>query len=151
GFLLLAPSSIGMTWSFQSDRDSRSINSIIDTISKQWNVNREKILLTGFSDGAIYSLTYGLQQSSPFTALAPISGVLHPIDLSYARDRKIYLVHGELDWMFPVDHAHRTYSVLKKAGANVFFQEVKGLSHTYPREVNDQILIWFDSSLSLSV
>lgn len=148
-FLLAAPSSAGRTWSFDNPVDARAILAMIETLSEKWRVDRTKILLTGCSDGAIYTLTCGIQKNAPYTALAPISGVLHPIDLSFAAYKKIYLVHGTLDWMFSIQYAHHSFERLKAAGAEIKFREITNLSHTYPREENDAILTWFDPTLSL--
>ena len=148
-FLLAAPSSAGRTWSFDSPVDAKGISAMIDTLSEKWRVDRTRILLTGCSDGAIYTLTCGIQKNSPFTALAPISGVLHPIDLTFAKQKRIYLVHGTLDWMFSIQYAHQSLARLKTAGAEVEFRELTDLSHTYPREENDAILSWFDPALSI--
>jgi len=123
---------------------------MLDTLSSRWRVDRDRMLLTGFSDGAIYALTCGLMEGSPFSALAPISGVLHPVDLSLANRKKIYLVHGALDWMFSIQLAHHSHARLKQAGAEIEFHEIQNLSHTYPREENASILSWFDPSLSLN-
>ncbi len=149
GFLLLAPSSIGRTWSFKTRDDEDALYSIIKEISGKWRIDSDRILLTGMSDGAIYSLTCGLRENSIYTALAPISGVLHPIDLSYAGGKPVYLVHGALDWMFSVQYARQACAILKEAGADVTFREIENLSHTYPREENARILSWFDPALAL--
>ena len=61
--------------------------------------------------------------------------------------RRIYLVHGALDWMFPVAMAQAAAAELKAAGADVTYREIADLSHTYPREENDGILRWFDPRL----
>ncbi len=116
---------------------------------ENYNISREKILLTGFSDGAIYTLTCGLLEESPFTNLAPVSGVLHPQNLKNARNRRIYMVHGTHDWMFSIQHTKNACQILKSYGANISFHEVRDLSHTYPREENDRILTWFNPELSL--
>ena len=147
GFLLLAPSSLGRTWSFGDLTDAGEISGLINSIADRWRVDRSRMLLTGMSDGAIYTLTWGLDKKSPFSALAPISGVLHPTDLSFAHGKRIYLVHGLLDWMFPVSYARQAQAILKQAGADIVFHEIANLSHTYPREENAAILAWFGSSL----
>jgi phospholipase/carboxylesterase len=82
----------------------------------------------------------------PFTHLAPACGVLHPAllggGLARARGRPIYLVHGTLDWMFPVDTARMAREALLAAGARLVYREIEDLSHTYPREENPKILDW---------
>src|SRR5262249_279833 len=127
---------------------------IVEYVAAHWRVGAARILLTGLSDGATYTLLCGLQDHAPFTALAPVSGVMHPLNfangnIERARDRRIYLVHGELDWMFPVAVARLGYGQLRDAGADITFRPIADLSHTYPREENDRILTWFDPALAL--
>jgi phospholipase/carboxylesterase len=58
------------------------------------------------------------------------------------RGLPVYLVHGKLDWMFPVQVARQTRDALLAAGAEVTYRELDDLSHTYPREMNAKILNW---------
>jgi phospholipase/carboxylesterase len=74
---------------------------MLSYVRENWRVDPERILLTGLSDGATYTLLHGLRKESPYTVLAPISGVLHPTNLvngnvERAKGRRIYLVHGVL-------------------------------------------------------
>ncbi|HXK21666.1 MAG TPA: hypothetical protein VMS55_03200 [Myxococcota bacterium] len=68
-----------------------------------------------------------------------------------ARGRRVFLVHGRLDWLFPVGLARAAAEELERAGADLVYREIADLSHTYPREVNDEILRWFDPALALPV
>jgi len=152
--LLAAPSSLGPTWSFLGeDVDAARLRALVARIAEGWRVDRERVLLTGLSDGATYTLFSGLQKGAPWTALAPLSGVLHPSLLSSgalerARGRRIWLVHGARDWMFPVAVARMARDALQKAGAELSYQELPDLSHTYAREQNGPILEWFDPALA---
>ncbi|MBM4267959.1 MAG: phospholipase [Deltaproteobacteria bacterium] len=154
-FLLLSPTATGPTWSMLGpDVDAAALRSMVSYVRERWNVDTEHVLLTGLSDGATYTLLLGLQDDVPFTALAPLSGVFHPGNfangnLERARGRRIYLVHGALDWLFPVELAHAARDQLAGAGADLTYREIEDLSHTYPREENDRILTWFDPRLAL--
>jgi phospholipase/carboxylesterase len=154
-FLLAAPTAQGPTWSLMGpDLDSRLLRSMVEYIGAHWRVDRSHMLLTGLSDGATYTLLEGLSEDSPFTHLAPVSGVLHPANLmggnrARAAGRRIWLVHGRLDWMFPVATAEMAAEELKAAGADLTLRIIEDLSHTYPREENDRILSWFDDRLAL--
>jgi phospholipase/carboxylesterase len=57
----------------------------------------------------------------------------------------VYLVHGRLDWMFPVQVARQAQQALSVAGAAVTYRELDDLSHTYPREINAALLDWLQS------
>ncbi len=147
-FILFAPKSIARTWSFQNGDDADAIFGMVEDLKTRYPIDPNRMLLTGFSDGGIYSLTCGLMRNSPFTVLAPVSAVLHPGYLENAQNKRIYWVHGSLDWMFPVAYARQACHILKTAGAEIVFRELPDLSHTYPREANAGILDWFDPDLS---
>lgn len=155
GCLLLSPTSLGSTWSMMDeDIDAPALRRMVEYVSENFRIDAGRILLTGLSDGATYSLLCGLQPDMPFTAFAPISGVLHPGNLmngnlERAAGRRIYLVHGARDWMFPIGTARMAHRELKAAGADITFREIEDLSHTYPREENARILEWWDPTLRL--
>jgi phospholipase/carboxylesterase len=148
GVLLVAPTSRDRTWSLAgSDADSASLDAIVERVCEHWRVVERRILLTGMSDGGTFSYLSGLRSDTPFTHLSPISASFHPFILEGVdRDRltglPIYLVHGTLDWMFPVDVARTARDALTAAGAALTYREVDDLSHTYPREENARILDW---------
>lgn len=148
GAILASPNSVGRTWAIQGqDSDTPNLDRIVAFIRDRWPVDPEQILLTGMSDGGTFSYVSGFEPRSPFTHLAPISAAFHPMLSQFAdpdrlKDLPIYVTHGALDWMFPVDMAREAERALTAAGAKVAYREIADLSHTYPREVNAEILAW---------
>lgn len=148
-FLLLSPTSLGPTWSLEApQRDAGNLARMVERVGEHWRVDPERILLTGLSDGATFTLLAGLAENAPYAALAPVSGVLSPLNfangnLERAAGRRIYLVHGALDWLFPAELARAAADALQGAGAALVYREIEDLSHTYPREENARILAWF--------
>ena len=99
------------------------------------------------SDGGTFTLMSGVTETSPFTHLAPIAASFHPVllmisDPSRMAGLPVYLIHGVLDWMFPVDVAREASNALSSAGARVEYREIPDLSHTYPTEENELIIDW---------
>jgi phospholipase/carboxylesterase len=83
----------------------------------------------------------------PFAHLAPTCGVFHPAllaagELARARGRPVYLVHGALDGMFPVQAAHMAREALTTVGARPTYREIANLSRTCPRDEYARILDW---------
>lgn len=156
GFVLLAPTSIGPTWSLDAPGvDAARLVSMLDFVAGRWPIDRARVLLTGLSDGATFTLLAGLLEGAPYAALAPVSGVLHPAsfalgNLGRAAGRRVYQVHGALDWLFPVALARLARDELTRAGADLTYREIEDLSHTYAREENAGILDWFDPALALA-
>jgi phospholipase/carboxylesterase len=148
GVLVLSPTAQGRTWSIMGggDIDAESLKQAIESIAARYPVDRTRVLLTGMSDGATYALLLGLRDAPPFTHLAPACGVLHPMlfaeGLAQAQGRPIYLIHGALDWMFPVQMARMGRDALLAAGVRLVYREIEDLSHTYPRDENPRILEW---------
>jgi phospholipase/carboxylesterase len=149
GVLLLSPTALDRTWSIMGgeDVDAARLRAAVEDVAVRYHVDRSRVLLTGMSDGATYALLCGLAEGMPFTHLAPACGVLHPFllargDIQHARGRPIYLIHGALDWMFPVQTARMSRDALEMAGARVVYREIEDLSHTYPRDENPRILDW---------
>jgi phospholipase/carboxylesterase len=150
GAILAAPTSVGSTWALiGDDPDTPNLARILDTIRSGWNIDPTRLLLTGMSDGGTFTYVSGLEAESPFTHLAPVSAAFHPMlaqvaDPGRTRGLPIHIVHGVLDWMFPVELARQAQRTLTRAGAEVTYHEVEDLSHTYPRELNAGILAWLD-------
>jgi phospholipase/carboxylesterase len=129
------------------DTDTPNLVRILASVRERWNVDPARLLLTGMSDGGTFCYVTGLESASPFTHLAPVAATFHPLmaemaDAERLRGLPIYLVHGRLDWMFPVQVARQTQAALSAAGADVIYRELDDLSHCYPREMNPVILNW---------
>ena len=149
GAILLSPSSVDRTWSLMgTDLDSANLAAMVERVSGRWHIDPDRLLLTGMSDGGTFCYVSGLRADSPFTHLAPSSASFHPLLLDGAsRERltglPVYLMHGVLDWMFPVDVARTANAALSATGANVVYREIEDLSHTWPRDENPRIVDWF--------
>jgi phospholipase/carboxylesterase len=150
GAILIAPTATGPTWALMGeDSDTPNLMRILATVRSRWNVDSERMLLTGMSDGGTFCYVSGLDSASPFTHLAPVASTFHPLmaemaDADRLRGLPIFLVHGTLDWMFPVQVARHTKQALSTAGADVSYREIDDLSHTYPREINAEMLQWLN-------
>jgi phospholipase/carboxylesterase len=150
GAILIAPTATGSTWALMGeDADTPNLARILDFARSRWNIDPARLLLTGMSDGGTFCYVTGLEGTSPFTHLAPIAATFHPLmaetaDTERMRGLPVFLVHGRLDWMFPVQVARQTRDALTAAGADVTYRELDDLSHCYPREMNGPILNWLN-------
>jgi phospholipase/carboxylesterase len=148
GAILVAPTATGSTWALMGeDTDTENLGRILDSVRSRWNIDPGRLLLTGMSDGGTFCYVTGLEGTSPFTHLAPIAATFHPLmaemaDATRLRGLPIHIVHGRLDWMFPVQVTRQTSELLSAAGARVTYREIDDLSHCYPREMNVEILQW---------
>jgi phospholipase/carboxylesterase len=152
GAILISPTATGTTWALMGqDTDSPNLMRILETVRSRYTIDAKRLLLTGMSDGGTFCYVGGLESSSPFTHLAPVAATFHPLmaemaDADRLRGLPIFQVHGRLDWMFPVQVARQTRDLLSAAGADVTYREIDDLSHTYPREINAEILKWLNET-----
>jgi phospholipase/carboxylesterase len=152
GAILVAPTATGPTWALMGDdADTPNLKRILDELRSRFNVDSKKLLMTGMSDGGTFCYVTGLDGASPFTHLAPVAATFHPLmaelaDAERLRGLPIFLVHGRLDWMFPVQVARHAHEALSAAGADVTYREIDDLSHCYPREINAEMLSWLRGS-----
>jgi phospholipase/carboxylesterase len=150
GAILVAPTATGSTWALMGDdTDTPNLKRILETVRGRWSVDASRLLLTGMSDGGTFCYVSGLDGASPFTHLAPVSATFHPLMAEMAdgermRGLPIFITHGKLDWMFPVQTARQTQAALSAAGADVTYREIDDLSHAYPREINAELLQWLN-------
>lgn len=149
GIIVVAPTARGDTWSLmEPETDSSNLALILRELRRHYAIDPARMLLTGMSDGGTFTLLSGLDADSPFTHLAPVAASFHPMLLAVSEPARIkglpvYLVHGALDWMFPVSVGRTANQALRAAGARVTYREIADLSHTYPRDENPRILDWF--------
>ncbi|MDN5003404.1 phospholipase [Bradyrhizobium sp. GCM10027634] len=151
GAILVAPTATGQTWALMGDdTDTPNLMKILETVRGRWSVDSSRMLLSGMSDGGTFCYVSGLDGASPFTHLAPVSATFHPLmaemaDATRLQSLPVFITHGKLDWMFPVQTARQTQAALSAAGAEVTYREIDDLSHTYPREINAELLQWLNA------
>ena len=148
GAILATPTSVDRTWGLMNPApDCENLAAIVAHIKSQWPIDEDRVLLTGMSDGGTFTYLGGLRDDAPFTHLAPCSASFHPMLMeAVSRERlqrlPIYLIHGALDWMFPVEVARTARAALAAGGVAVEYREIADLSHTYPTDENDRIIDW---------
>lgn len=148
GAILVAPTSLSQTWAIQGeDQDTPHLAHILDFIRERWAIDPSRILLTGMSDGGTFTYASGLEGASPFTHLAPVAAAFHPMLVQTASAERliglpIHILHGQRDWMFPIDMAREAHQHLASAGANVTYRELDDLSHSYGTDLSSMIIDW---------
>lgn len=150
GAILVAPTATGSTWALMGDdTDTPNLMRILEAVRGRWSIDPLRMLLTGMSDGGTFCYVTGLDGASPFTHLAPVAATFHPLmaemtDATRLQGLPVFITHGKLDWMFPVQTARQTQAALSAAGAQVTYREIDDLSHTYPREINAELMEWLN-------
>lgn len=137
GLLLVSPQATGTTWDFlymHYGVDVAVINAALARVFQDCNVDASRVALTGFSDGASYALSLGLNNGDLFTRLVAFSpGILGPA--GYHGTPKIFESHGRQDPIIGIDDASRKFvPALQKKGYDVTYREFDG-GHAVPSAI----------------
>ena len=144
GVMLLAPKSRGRTWDVVLGGfgpDVASMNALLRRVFERFAIDRSRVALGGFSDGASYALSLGLTNGELFTHLLAFSpGFMAPGE---RRGRpSIYVSHGVEDRVLPIDSCSRVLvPQLRRARYRVEYREFDG-GHTVPAAVARAALRW---------
>src|SRR5262245_61933747 len=152
-FIILAPESPGVSWGTGPKNwgyDYVAINRALEEAFARCAIDRNRLAIGGFSDGASYALSLGLANGDVFAYIIAFSPGF--IVKSHARGRMgnnnevqiplVYIAHGTADNVLPIASTSRIFaSSLKKNGYNVEFHEFSG-SHHLSRQVVDQAMTW---------
>ena len=146
GVIILAPDSRDeRTWdgvlrSWGPDVDFMG-EAMAQTVAR-YRVDRRRVGVGGFSDGASYALSFGISFGDQFTSIIAMSpGVMQPIA---ARGKpRIFISHGIADPIMPIDDTSRKFvPKLKGLGYDVTYREYEGRHAPSPPIVREAFE-WF--------
>lgn len=80
-----------------------------------------KLVLAGFSQGAMMALEAGLRRD--VAGIVVLSGGLYENDLPALKPRPVFIAHGTLDDVVPIQYARRARHVLEEHGFDVAYHE----------------------------
>lgn len=148
GFILLVPKSEGTTWDGIRGTpgvDAAHLDEALHQTFARCGVDRRRLAVGGFSDGASYALTLGAANGDLFSHVLAFSpcGISKEIGL-HGRPR-IFISHGRGDEVLPFDRCGpRIAAALERAGYEVRFREFAG-KHEIPDAIGSDAFTWFTS------
>jgi phospholipase/carboxylesterase len=146
GIVLMAPDSRGRSW----DRvrgdfgpDVRFIDSALQYTFDRCAIDPARVALLGFSDGASYTLSFGVSNGDLFTHLIAFSpGFSDPAEPIVGRP-SVFVSHGSDDRSLPVVATRSgLVPMFEMDGYSVEYVEFGG-THEIPDEVATRALDWF--------
>ena len=145
GLILLACDSRGGTWDVIRSGygpDVQFIDRALELVFSRCAIDPQKLALDGFSDGASYALSLGLNNVDLFSHLLGFSpGFLAPA--GQVGKPRIFVSHGTADRVLPIDRCGRVIrDQLTRAGYDLHYTEFEG-GHTVPPEVQEEALGWW--------
>ena len=113
----------------QAKQSRDLIVDFIDELVAKYQIDKEKITLIGFSQGAILSYAIGLSYPEKISQIVAMSGYLNTemakenFEQNDFSSLKIFVSHGTVDQVIPVDWARKTSPALEKLGIEFVYKE----------------------------
>ncbi len=139
-FMVVAPKcASGCNWS------SFDFDALLTEVTSQFNVDRKRIYITGYSYGGYGTWSAISRYPEWFTAAAPIAGGGSPKIVCKANQVAIWAFHGDKDSITPYTQSKNLVQKLKGCGAQARLETFEGADHwIWPAIYKDHRLYdWF--------
>ncbi|MDQ3421713.1 MAG: alpha/beta hydrolase-fold protein [Acidobacteriota bacterium] len=144
GIAVLAPDSRSSSWdAIRGDfgPDVAFINRALERVFQTVAVDPQRIIVGGFSDGATYAISLGLQNGDLFRRVLAFSPGFYVGDSPQGKPR-VFVSHGTRDELLPIDRCSRIIVPrLQKSGYDVTFREFDG-AHEIPPDIARAGMRW---------
>jgi predicted esterase len=142
--VIVAPESRGRTWDAiggQFGLDVAFLDKALARVFETAPIDRQRVAIGGFSDGASYAISLGLQNGDLFTHVAAFSPGFFVGNQRRGRPL-FYVSHGKRDQILPFDTtSRRLVPRLEEANYSVRFREFDG-PHTVPAPIAREAFEW---------
>jgi predicted esterase len=124
----------------------------IRAVQSRYHIDPDRIFLTGMSNGGIGTYVIGANQAPLFAGLAPMAGGVDEVLMPFLQNLKhtpVYLLHGVLDQVMPVQMSRTVAAELTRLGYPHEYHEHERVhpqagGHFFPREELPALVRWFD-------
>jgi predicted esterase len=145
GYIVACPKGRETTSMYRGLAEQDVLDVLAD-VSRAYKVDPNRIYLTGHSMGAYGTWSIAIDHPEIFAALAPISGGGDPVAVVKTAKIPQLVTHGDADPTVPVANSRMMVEALKKAGAEVKYNEIPGGNHVgVAVPAFEPIFDWFDS------
>ncbi|MGH7617727.1 MAG: alpha/beta hydrolase, partial [Gemmatimonadaceae bacterium] len=145
GVVMLSPSSRDYTWDAiraSYGDDFARIDRMMSDVFDQCAIDPSRVAVGGFSDGATYALSIGLENGDVFTHVVGHSAGFIIPGAAHGKP-KVFLSHGRQDNILPIDQCGRRIAAqLRRGGYDLRFDEFDG-GHQATPEMRERAMAWF--------
>jgi len=128
GYLVACPKGRGPASMYMGAAEKDVLDVLAD-VKRAYRVDPKRVYLTGHSMGAYGTWQIAMDHPDLFAAIAPISGGGDVKQAPKLAKVPQFVVHGDADPTVPVANSRTMVEAMKKAGADVTYQEIPGGNH----------------------
>ena len=123
----------------QSIKAEEKLNQFINEVKKEYNLENEKICLSGFSQGCMMSINLGLTSDQSFNCVVGFSGkIINQKDLKIRKKSAtdILLIHGDLDQVVSPNFMLEAKDFFIRNNIEIETHLIKNCDHHIPIEAS---------------
>ncbi|AZG17249.1 cadherin-like beta sandwich domain-containing protein [Cupriavidus pauculus] len=107
---------------------------VLEKVMKEYGVERNRVYVTGLSQGGFGTWNIGLLRPDLFAAMIPIAGGGDPTQMEKLKSMPIWAFHAEEDQVIPVSYSRQSVEALRKAGGSPRYTELPAGTFLDPNE-----------------
>ena len=123
----------------QSIKAEEKLNQFINEVKKEYNLENEKICLSGFSQGCMMSINLGLTSDQSFNCVVGFSGkIINQKDLKIRQKSAtdVLLIHGDLDQVVSPNFMLEAKDFFIRNNIEIETHLIKNCDHHIPIEAS---------------
>ena len=125
--VIIAPDAPTRSWA--TDLSEEAVIALVEEVATRFAVNRDRILVTGFSLGGRGTWFFATRHADLFTGAIPMAGFFDDDTLEGLGSMPIHIVHSRDDEVVPFAPAAEAAAQLEARGHPVEFTELSGVGH----------------------
>src|SRR5262249_57273030 len=123
-----------------SARQAANLRAILDQLKRTYNVDENRVALSGVSDGGTGAYYAAMRDTTPYACVLPLNGFIAVLDNETAEDdgdlfpgnlrnKPLFVVNGVRDPMYPTSVVDPYIAHLQGAGADVTYRPQPRAAH----------------------
>ena len=123
-----------------SGRQIENLRAILDVVKRTYNVDENRVVLSGVSDGGTGAYYQAMRETTPFASFLPLNGFIRVLENETADadgdlfpnnllNKPLFIVNGGRDPMYPTSVVDRYIAHLKGAGVDLVYRPQPDAAH----------------------
>ena len=123
-----------------SSRQVENLRTILDLVKRTYNIDENRVALSGVSDGGTGAFYMAMRDTTPFASVLPLNGFMLVLENETAaddgdlfpnnlRNKPLFIVNGGRDPVYPASVVEPSVDQLKRAGFEVVYRPQANAAH----------------------
>ena len=123
-----------------SSRQVENLRTILDLVKRTYNVDENRVVISGVSDGGTGAFYMAMRDTTPFASVLPLNGFLLVLENETAaadgdlfpnnlRNKPLFIVNGGRDPVYPASTVEPSVDQLMRAGFEVVYRPQPNAAH----------------------